>query len=261
MNIDFSTPMTFYELLAIILALIGILIPLFQKMWKNHFIKTKLNFIITGSASVYFNQSVPYIRIDGVFEAKNKSTTIKNMSLKVIRQRDDEKLNLVWSSFISPVNQRISNGYVQTTELAHPFKIELNSPVCAFTEFCDLSSAYNRKFKIDTNTLFDNINNIRNHNNDYLVACDKYKNNGEYEKVRETIKKDFFWDIGRYDLIMTVEFEQTSKSFKYTMNINDNDYKLLMNNIDESLLSPLKTKYGVPFEFYSANIELNEIII
>src|SRR5699024_11574136 len=50
MTIDFDTPMTFYELLAIILAVIAIIIPILQWIWKKWVIKPVLNHLITGRA-------------------------------------------------------------------------------------------------------------------------------------------------------------------------------------------------------------------
>ncbi|MFR3755375.1 MAG: hypothetical protein ACLTW9_29580 [Enterocloster sp.] len=42
MAIDFDTPMTFYELLAVILAAIAIIIPIVQAIWKKWFKKQNL---------------------------------------------------------------------------------------------------------------------------------------------------------------------------------------------------------------------------
>lgn len=44
MNINLSTPMTFYELVAIILGAIGILIPIIQIVWKKWIVKNKIKF-------------------------------------------------------------------------------------------------------------------------------------------------------------------------------------------------------------------------
>ena len=79
MRIDFSTPMTFYELLAIVLAAIAIIIPIGQAAYKKWFITPKLCFFPTGRALLFFNQSGSYIRIDGVYEAENKPITIRKI--------------------------------------------------------------------------------------------------------------------------------------------------------------------------------------
>lgn len=149
--------MTFYELLAIILGIIGILIPIIQIVWKKWIVKTKLNFLPTGRVYL-FNQSGPYLRIDGVYEAENKSTSIKDISLKITWCRDEKVLNLSWSCFVSPINQMMVNSIVQTTEVVHPFKIESNNHVCAFIELCNFLNSYNRTFKVKTENLFNRIN-------------------------------------------------------------------------------------------------------
>ena len=68
MAIDFDTPMTFYELLAVILAAIAIIIPIVQAIWKKWFKKEKLNYISNGKAKLLFNQSGSYLQIDGVLK-------------------------------------------------------------------------------------------------------------------------------------------------------------------------------------------------
>ena len=85
MNIDFSTPMTFYELVAIILAAVAIIIPIAQAVWKKWFITAKLSFLPTGRALLFFNQSGSYIRIDGVYESERKPISIKKIKIKVTR--------------------------------------------------------------------------------------------------------------------------------------------------------------------------------
>lgn len=256
MNINLSTPMTFYELLAIILGAIGILIPIIQIVWKKWIVKTKLNFLPTGRVYLFFNQSGPYLRIDGVYEAENKSTSIKDISLKITRCRDEKVLNLSWSSFVSPINQMMVNSIVQTTEVAHPFKIESNNLVCAFIEFCDFSNSYNRTFKVKTENLFNSMNEIKRKYANYVDAYKEYKNSEEYSAAKEEIKKYFFWEIGEYDLQIKVKYGNQIKNFQYKINLGENDYRLLYGNIDESLLSPLKILYGEKLEYYTANIKI-----
>ena len=115
MAIDFDTPMTFYELLAVILAAIAIIIPIVQAIWKKWFKKEKLNYISNGKAKLLFNQSGSYLQIDGVYEAINKPISVKKVAVQINRQKDDAKLNLLWSSFRSPVYQNIAGNALQTT--------------------------------------------------------------------------------------------------------------------------------------------------
>lgn len=120
MKFDFSIPMTSYEMLAVVLSIIAILIPIIQMVWKKWIIQEKLNFLSTGTAFLYFNQSGSYLRIDGVYESVHKPVSIKQIAVKVTRQKDDRKLNLQWSSFISPVNQKMMGNYVQTYGICTP---------------------------------------------------------------------------------------------------------------------------------------------
>ena len=201
MKIDFSTPMTFYELVAIILAAVAIIIPIAQAVWKKWFITAKLSFLPTGRALLFFNQSGSYIRIDGVYESERKPISIKKIKIKVTRQRDERKLNLAWSSFISPVNQSMVGNYLQTTESAHPLRIEADSIICVFTEFGDAFDSFGKTFKANTENLFKRIVDIRNSYQNYAEAAAFYRTTSEYAHAKEVLNKEFFWEIGKYDIV------------------------------------------------------------
>ena len=105
MELDFST-ISIYELLALILSAVAIFVPLIKWAWNKWITKPILNFLPTGKAQIFTNRSGSYMELDGVFEAQKKPVTIKQMSLKVKRKKDDKILNLNWSTFVSPVNQK-----------------------------------------------------------------------------------------------------------------------------------------------------------
>ena len=256
MKIDFKTPMTFYELLAIILAAIAIVIPIAQAAWKRWLIKPKLNFLPTGRATLFFNQSGSYLRVDGVYEAENKPIALKNVSVTVIRKKDEQKLNLSWSSFISPVNQNVVGNYLQTTESAHPFRIEADSIATAFIEFGDPFDSFGKTFKSYTAPLFDNIPNIKKINNCYKEALQQYMKSSDYTSARTHLEEEFFWKIGQYSVEIVAEYGETSKLFQYDISIGEYEHNYLAHNIDEALLSPLKRAYGIAWDYHTAYVEL-----
>lgn len=136
--------MTKYETIAVALSTLAILMPIIKWFWIKFIIKPRLEYYPNGTAYLYTNNSGSYIRIDGVFEAQNKPIVVKDVALKVIRKNDEKILNLVWSSFISPVNQNVMGVFSSTAEAAHPFKIEQDSIGCAFIEY---ANQYNSAFR------------------------------------------------------------------------------------------------------------------
>ncbi len=260
MKFDFSVPMTFYEFLAIILAAVAIVIPIGQAIWRKWVLREKIKFLPTGQVKLFFNQSGSYIRIDGVFESIHKPVSLKKTSVKVTRHKDDCKLNLVWSSFISPVNQAVIGNFMQTTEAAHPFRIGADSIACAFIEFGDEFNSFGKKFRADTATLFSKINDIKNECADYLAAKECYKSTSEYSAARSMLTKEFFWEIGKYSVDIEVVYGKKIKHFYYTISVGEYENKLLIDNIDEALLSPLKSAYGVGWDYHTVIVELQEQI-
>ena len=95
MNINWTQPITVYELIAIALSTIALIIPLIKYIY-NHFIKKlKVDFLPSGMITLFHNRSGSYISLGGVYEVKNKSTTIKEITAKVIRQSDNATLSQI----------------------------------------------------------------------------------------------------------------------------------------------------------------------
>lgn len=248
--------MTAYEKIAIVLSTIAILIPIIQWAWKKWVVKAILSFHPTGRLMLFFNQSGSYVRLDGVYEAERKPITVKYISLKITREKDERIHNLSWSSFISPVNQNITGNYLQTTESAHPFRIEADSVMCAFTEFGDPFDSFGKAFRNKTAVLFAKIPTIQKQVRDYTVAIKTYQNLPEYNEAKLLLEKEFLWEIGKYKLDLCVCFKGKEKHFQYTITVGEHESQKLKGNIDEALLSALKQFYGVPLNYYTAVIEL-----
>lgn len=259
MKFDFSVPMTFYEFFAILLAAIAIIIPIAQAIWKKWILRSELKFYPTGRVYLFYNQSGSYIRIDGVCEAVHKAISVKRMNLKVTRKKDDVKMNLSWSSFISPINQNMVGAYVQTTEAAHPFRIEADSIMCTFTEFGDTVDTFGKDFKLNTDSLFGEISEIKKSNSDYSQALIFYSQKKEYVDARDFLAKELFWKIGKYTVEIEVEYNNTSKKFTYEISVAENEFKSLSANFDEALLSPLKSVYGIPWNYHTVIVELQNV--
>lgn len=187
---------------------------------------------------------------------------LKEKGIKTIRGniewKDDAKLNLLWSSFRSPVYQNIAGNALQTTETAHPFRIEEDSIMCAFIEFADVFDSFGKTFMQETKPLFENIVRIRKDYADYAEALSEYQSLEEYKKAKSIIEKEFFWNIGQYRIEIETFYKNESVKYSFTFSISESDYRQLKSNIDESLVSPLKDRYAIMRNYQWADIELKE---
>ena len=248
--------MTVYEKWALIISVIALLIPIIQWACKKWVVTVRLKYYPTGQAILFFNQSGSYIRFYGVLEAERKAATIKKMSLVLTRQRDSRKLNLVWSSFISPVNQSMLGNYVQTMEAAHPFRVEADSVACAFIEFSDSSDSSGIKIRKTCDDLTPLLNKVtQDHSYDEaLLALSK---SPEYIDAKNIVLNDFYWEIGKYTAKVSIEYgKQKTKTFSYCFTVSEQSYIDLRNNIDESLIIKLKEAYCMPLAFKSSMVEV-----
>ncbi len=256
MKIDYSKAMSIYELVALILSVVAIFIPLIQLAWSKWIVKPVLKHISTGRASLFCNRSGSYLSVEGVFEAVNKPITVKKVSIKIIRNVDEKKLNLNWSTFISPVSQNISGNYSSITETAHPFRVEQDSVTCAFIEFSDMYNSSERSISPKLSKLYEIYKNFDCSEVSYIDALEKIKSKPEYNEAKQVLEKALFWEIGEYKAIISAEHNEKITYFQYSFNVSEYDKEILLSNISEVLIIPLKNKYGISGNIKYVNIEL-----
>ena len=256
MIIDF-TKITIYEILALLLSLIAILVPLFKWLWRALFVKAKLKFIPNGKIILFFNKSGAYIRIDGAYEALNKSVTIKNGKVRITRE-DNTVLKQDWSVFISPAWQNFSGSIASSNEYAHPFRLEANSLICAFVEYADPFNKGNILWK----KIEDKLNPIalilKTEHNDYKDALNTFKATSEFMQSQRDLQATFFWQAGKYNLSIENQYENKKVVFQYSFTLQQYDVDKLNSNIDKVLVSILSEKYNIPIGCETPAVDLLE---
>lgn len=257
MKVDFSV-ITIYEVFALILSAIAILIPIIQWVYRKWIVKPQLIHYPNGSAILFFNQSGSYLRIDGVFEALRKPVSIKNVNLHVARQIDSRTLNLTWSSFISPVSQKIIGNSLQTNETAHAIRIAEDSMMCAFIEFADEYDSFGKTFLSTTKELFAKTSDFLIRFQNYPDALKAYQALPEYQTAKTRIEKEYFWEVGKYDISLEASYQNKKKVFSYEFALSAEDCNKLTENVDEMLISSLKSAYNVPWNYQFVRVELKQ---
>lgn len=253
--------MSQYEILSVVLSAIAIgfsvFIPLIQWIYKKCFVKPIVKYYPVGLISLLFNQSGSYIQLNGVIESEKKAVSIRKMMVTIKRNKDNQSLNLTWSNFISPVNQRlVGNNIVQTTEFAHPFRINEDSIATTFVEYTDPFDSFGKTFRPHVNLLVEEANQTRLFSSDYNEAKKKYTNSEKYIAAKRELSDEFFWKVGKYDLDIVVLYNNTEQTYKYEFSISDNNYADLSSNLDESIIVPLKNIYKKQWDFRTVNVEI-----
>lgn len=256
MIIDFSK-ITIYEVFALVLSIIAILIPIIQWAWKKWVIKPVLHHLPTGRAYLFINMSGSYMQVEGVFEAKNKPISVKNITLKVLRTKDDKVLNLRWSTFTSPVSQRIVGNYSSITETAHPIRIEADSLICAFIEFADFYNSFSKTFQPHYDALVQQTDKINPLNVPYDQAYQIYTSSDSYKIAKSLLDKELFWEIGQYEITLEAEYEKEKVQFLYKFSVNADDYKRIESNLSKTLAIPIKDLYKKPLSMQTVQVELH----
>lgn len=257
--------MSKYETITTVLSImaisLSILIPIVQWIWKKWIMTAKVKYYLTGQAMLFFNQSGSYIRLNGVIESERKAVMIKKLSIVLTRKRDDRKLNLIWSSFISPVSQSMLGNYVQTTEAAHPFRVEADSVVCAFVEYGDPSDSSGKKIRKICENLAPLILQIAQ-NRTYDEALEAFCKDSRYIDAKNSLLNDFYWEIGKYAVDVYVEYDKRKpKTFAFDFTVTEQDHNDLCTNIDESLITKLKDLYNERWAFKTPIVEVSDAAV
>ena len=254
MIIDFSK-ITVYEFLALILSLIAILVPLIKWLWKTLVVKAKLKFIPNDKILVFFNRSGAYVRIDGAYEALNKSITIRNSKVQIIRE-DNTKLNLIWSVFISPAWQNFSGSIASSNEYAHPVRLEANSLICAFVEYADPFNRGDILWKKIENKLNPITLKLKKEYESFDEALKEFKKSQDFIQAYRDLQGIFFWQAGKYNLSIENQYEDKNAIFNYIFTLQQYDVDKLNGNIDKVLISILSEKYNIPMNCENPAVDL-----
>lgn len=255
--------MSKYEIITTILSTIAILVsvfmPLTKWLWKTYIIRTKIVFHKMDQATLFFNKSGSYIRINGVIEAKNKVAIIKKVSLTLTREKDNLTKKLSWIYLISPVTQTLMGNILQQAqECAHPFRVEANSIACAFIEFGDPYKSSEIKI-LRSCSIIDNLIAQQPPKSSYGEAFDTLSKLPEYLESKNNILSDNYWDIGKYIANINIEYNNNkNKTFSYEFTLSEQNYEELRRNADEILTIKLKELYKEKYLFQSPTVELND---
>lgn len=255
MNIDFSKPIDIISIISTGISLLAFFRPEITMLYRKLFEKLELIYIPDGYIYLFFNSSGSYVRLNSSIEAKNRESVLKKIDISVCRNSDERKLKLKWSSFVMPFFQQTPNGFTSGMEVAHPFTIEKNKMQPLFIEF--------GKEYVATDSLYvdyyQKIKEIKYISTDYEDAYNRLIGTTEYLRVKERIKNEKFWEPGIYNLNVSILHDDSEKTeFSYNFTLDTIMCERFDDNVEESLVAPLKQYYNKELYFFSPTIILNE---
>lgn len=259
MNINFEQPMTVYELVAMVLSALALIIPAIKWAYNKFFKRLNIDFLPSGMITLFHNKSGSYISLGGVYEAQNQSTTIKEISAKVVRKSDNATLSLLWSAFPSPVYRGVAGNYESSFETAHPFKVEADTLVPAFVEFANMESNMDET----TNNILRPVENaslpILSQGNIGLLAADSgVKALPEYNAAKLSLNDYFFWKKGTYEVILTTVHSKGSFDKKYEVRLSKEESDMIRQNIDNLLVLHVAKHFRLTLPMNSIRKEFKE---
>lgn len=260
MTINFEQPMTAYELIAIILSLVALIVPLLKWGYDKYIKKLQFDFLPSGMITLFFNKSGSYISLGGVFEAKNKPAVVKNISAKVIREADNATLAMNWSTFSSPVFRNYAGNVELSFETAHPFKVDADMLAPAFVEFGNATDKMN---EITAQILEPAHNAARRFLNqddmNLLYQTDKQvRQTREFQDAKVSLNDYFFWKKGKYQIILTTKYNDMVLTKNYEFALTEDESEDLRTNIDNLLVEPIANHFHCNLTFHTVRKNYSE---
>lgn len=252
--------MSKYELLAISIAGISLLIQIVEKIYKKYIVKPKIEFYDNGKISLYSNFSGSYIRFDGVINVLHSCVFIKGMHVKIRRLKDDNVLKLNWSTINSPFSQKYAGNYMYSQEQTHPLKIDPNKEATMFLEYTDPYDSVGAEVHELEGELEQIIHKIIGTGADYQEAYEKYKTADVYKQVYNLLSTQMFWEVGKYEMELFIEYENKCITFRYSFDVTIDDRNRLKHNLREAIDSYIKEKYGLRFNYLPVNKDVIRLL-
>ncbi len=256
---NFDQPITTYELIAIIISLIALLVPVVKWIYDKLVKKLKFNFLSSGMITLYHNKSGSYISLGGVYEAKNKSTTVKEITATIIRKSDNATLPLVWSTFPSPVYRSIAGNYETSFETAHPFKVEADTLVPVFIEFSKAETSTDE----ETNNILTPVVQassviLAQSDMSVALAAANVKKLKEYNDAKLALNDAFFWKTSKYELVISTQHGNSTLKKTYNFELSIEDSNKLRENIDNLLIVHVANHYRLSLNMNSVRKSFKE---
>lgn len=258
MTIDFSKPMTVYELLALLLSALALFLPLLKYFYNRYFRKIKISFYPSGRMTVYFNKSGPYVSIGGVYEVKHKPAVIREVTAQIVRKTDQATLNLSWSTFSSPIVTKKAGGYETTFETAHPFKLDANALGPAFIEFENTTEDIAKLIEETTTPVFWKSMNIIIPPGNIPSAIQELRDSTEARDAFISINDLFFWKPSKYDLILNTKYNTSTDVTRYSFELSEEESNKLRTNINSIIEESIAHRCGGNTLFQSIRKTLNK---
>lgn len=243
--------MTTYEIIATVIAVLALLQPWIIKLWNHFFKKIRVTFIPSAKIKLYYNRSGAYVYLGGVVEAKNKAAVVKDISVKIIRQKDKAELLLGWSSFMAPVFQSVAGNAVTTSEIARPFKVEAGSLCPVFIEFASSNIQETSRLAEIYSMITSEVSGIIQPNMTIGQAKQSLVQSNNYQSFRDELLQNFYWKADNYIIELTFTYNDTkTQQYRFKFSIDSAEASTFKGNIEKSLQYAVDEIYRVPTNLF-----------
>lgn len=167
--------------------------------------------------------------------------------------------NRVAGLVLVPTEELISNPHTSNIKNFGLNDTEVYALIMsAFTEFSDPFDSAGKALQPVLGKTQSAIMKLRRECVDYQTALEKFVVTPEYAEAKSAMEKQLFWEIGQYEVTIKTQYERKTKEYSYKFEVNQVEHERILSNINESIISDLKSAYGVPYSIQTVYVEIKE---
>jgi len=210
----------FHEYGALLLALYGVVQVWLIALWKNVLNTGKLNIFETGRLEVGYSNFGPTIALNGTLDTRRKNLFVSNISLSLVKERDQSTHILEWTAFRSsqlrinptdPVSLELPSGFVVRIDQPHRYHIFFSDRQTS-EELSQALIEVRKAWQDYLNSKKDQINEMIQKTKgeakiviQYLFDKDFFLNNTKAQEAWDLLNRKNYLESGSYRLSMKVK--------------------------------------------------------
>jgi len=260
---------------ALAIAVIALVQPWVIALYRRYFRQGQVDIHETGLVEVGFGPLGPSIGLHGTLRAVHRDIFVRDISLTVVRIRDQAQHNFDWAAFrggnIGDEIFTLPASFLISTAQPYRFNIVFTDTETSQEMQDDLGPVREAWQKLWASTLIDEdeadevdeLPEIDEDEADELpqIYDETFSENPVNVQAYQNIGRRFYWDAGTYGLELTVNSSRPDARFprRWKFEVTDQDAQLLQRNVVSVLRNacdisdlPFNTTYSKYLDFDTA---------
>ncbi len=252
----------FLEVGALVLAFLGFMQFWFKILYDNYFHKGEINYYETGPIVVGYGPSGPTIGLNGTIRALNKDVFVRNIDLRLVREKDRAQHNYKWAAFQStriepasnqPSPMEIPSSFLISPNLPHRFNIIFNDNDLLTDLRPSLNIFRSQWYKVteELSRIWPNFPGTSPPPEiltKIVSLIEEFSKSKIHIETFTKLRENCYWEPGYYQLVINVKTSKPDNTFTKIcrFSLTEEDSRILKLNVMPILNEPIANYLRVP---------------